>query len=31
VAAGQAIELLLKDGFSNLLSARDEDARILAA
>src|SRR5437868_5382173 len=31
VAAGQAIELLLKDGFSSLLSAREEGARTLAA
>ncbi|HEX3558397.1 MAG TPA: EAL domain-containing protein [Pyrinomonadaceae bacterium] len=31
VAAAQAVEFLLKDGFSNLLSSRDEDARILAA
>jgi diguanylate cyclase (GGDEF)-like protein/PAS domain S-box-containing protein len=32
VSAGQAIELLLKDGFASLLSAReDEDAHTLAA
>jgi EAL domain-containing protein (putative c-di-GMP-specific phosphodiesterase class I) len=31
VAAAQAVEFLLKDSFSNLLSSRDEGARILAA
>ena len=31
VAAGQAIELLLKDGFPGMLSARDEGARTIAA